>query len=202
MVEKTIMPEPKVSRILDAAQKRFAHYGLAKTTMNDIADDLGISKAALYYYFPDKESIFKYVVQKEQADFCNKMEQLISSRKEIDTALTKYVEMRVEYFKKLINLGQLTYDSFHAAKPLYAELGKVFFERETEIIKKLLEQASERKEIMKIDIEEHAIFFVRVLCSLRLYILEKRESWEQGNLDSKVRQEYSLFTQLFLKGIK
>jgi len=202
MVEKVAIPEQKVSRIIDAAQKRFAHYGLAKTTMNDIADDLGISKASLYYYFPDKESIFKYVVQAEQVDFCNKMNQLIDSHKEITQALTRYVEIRIEYFKKLINLGHLSYDSFHEAKPLYIELGKAFFEREKEMIKALLQQATEKKEIQKIDIDEYATFFVRVLCSLRLYILEKKELWELGGLDSKVKQEYLFFTNVFLKGIK
>lgn len=202
MVEKVAIPEQKVTRIVDAAQKRFAHYGLAKTTMNDIADDLGISKASLYYYFPDKESIFKYVVQMEQADFCNKMNQLIDSHKEIDVALTDYVEIRIEYFKKLINLGHLTYESFNAAKPLYAELGKVFFEREKEIIKTLLQQAAERKETAEIRIDEYANFFVRALCSLRLYILEKKELWEQGGLDNTVKQEYLFFTKIFLKGIK
>ena len=55
------MAPEKLSKVLDAAQKRFARFGLSKTTMNDIADDLGVSKASLYYYFPDKESIFKKV---------------------------------------------------------------------------------------------------------------------------------------------
>jgi len=33
----------------------FRRFGLAKVTMDEIAADLGISKAALYYYFPAKE---------------------------------------------------------------------------------------------------------------------------------------------------
>ncbi|MGI8637960.1 MAG: TetR/AcrR family transcriptional regulator, partial [Segetibacter sp.] len=35
--------------IIQAAQKRFSHFGVDKTTMNEIADDLSISKASLYY---------------------------------------------------------------------------------------------------------------------------------------------------------
>ena len=56
----------KISNILSAAQKRFGLYGLEKTTMKEIASDLGVSKASLYYYFPDKESLLKAVVELNQ----------------------------------------------------------------------------------------------------------------------------------------
>jgi AcrR family transcriptional regulator len=47
------MEDSKVTSIIEAARKRFSHYGLTKTTMNEIAADIGMSKASLYYYFPD-----------------------------------------------------------------------------------------------------------------------------------------------------
>ena len=59
----------KIGSILSAAQKRFGLYGLEKTSMKEIAADLGMSKASLYYYFPDKEGLFKAVVEMEQEEF-------------------------------------------------------------------------------------------------------------------------------------
>jgi AcrR family transcriptional regulator len=44
-------------RILDAAHKRFMHYGYAKTTMAEIAADLSMSPGNLYRYFPGKIDI-------------------------------------------------------------------------------------------------------------------------------------------------
>ena len=44
----------KRQKILEAARRRFAHYGMAKTTMAEIAQDLSFSKALLYYYFQIK----------------------------------------------------------------------------------------------------------------------------------------------------
>lgn len=43
--------------ILDAAWKRFGHYGYNKTTMAEIAKDCGMSAANLYRYFKDKSAI-------------------------------------------------------------------------------------------------------------------------------------------------
>lgn len=47
------------NKIVDAAFARFAKYGHENTTMNQIAKDLGYTRTFLYYYFQDKESIFK-----------------------------------------------------------------------------------------------------------------------------------------------
>jgi len=44
-------------RILDVALELFIQHGYDKTSLRDIADRLGITKAALYYYFERKEDI-------------------------------------------------------------------------------------------------------------------------------------------------
>lgn len=59
----------KKERILEASYQRFLHYGYSKTTMNEIAGDLSMSKALLYYYFPDKSQLYVAVMQKLCADF-------------------------------------------------------------------------------------------------------------------------------------
>ena len=96
--------DTKIGVILDAAQNRFAHYGLGKTTMNDIANDIGMSKAALYYYFPDKQQLFREVILREQEDFIQQMESLLSKKKKASLLFMDYVELRHQYFQKLINL--------------------------------------------------------------------------------------------------
>lgn len=50
---------PDQHKIIDVAFKRFSKFGHENTTMAQIAKDLGYSRTFLYYYFPDKESIFK-----------------------------------------------------------------------------------------------------------------------------------------------
>ncbi|HTA82482.1 MAG TPA: TetR/AcrR family transcriptional regulator [Bacteroidia bacterium] len=200
--EKIAIAPEKLEKILDVAQKRFARFGLAKTTMSEIADDLGVSKASLYYYFPDKECIFKKVMMKEQLDFCRQMKKIVASDKNIKQTLKDYIENRTNYFKTLINLGHLNYDIFHEQKPLYASLGKEFYEREKEIIKTILQNAMERNEIRKIDIDEYSGFFVHVLRTLRLYALARKELWEQGLMNKELKQEYIFFTNIFLKSIE
>ncbi len=61
--------EIKRNQILDAAYKRFSQQGYSKTTMNDLAADLSMSKALLYYYFPDKSELYVGVIRKLSGEY-------------------------------------------------------------------------------------------------------------------------------------
>lgn len=49
----------KTQRILDAALAVFCRYGYRKTSMLDIAQAAGMSRAALYLHFKNKEDVFR-----------------------------------------------------------------------------------------------------------------------------------------------
>ena len=51
------MTEEISTQILDAAEARFRTYGFGKTTMAEIASDIGMSTANLYRYFENKLAI-------------------------------------------------------------------------------------------------------------------------------------------------
>lgn len=50
--------------ILDAALRLFSHRGYGATSVNDIAAEAGLSKGNVYHHFPDKESIFRALLDR------------------------------------------------------------------------------------------------------------------------------------------
>jgi len=46
-------------QVLDAALQLFSHQGYRATTVRDIADEAGTSTGNVYHHFPDKEAIFR-----------------------------------------------------------------------------------------------------------------------------------------------
>jgi AcrR family transcriptional regulator len=64
----------KKEKILEAAHDRFLHYGYSKTTMNEIAGDISMSKALLYYYFPDKSELYVAVMRKLAENYIETLE--------------------------------------------------------------------------------------------------------------------------------
>ena len=58
------MPEPLDTRvaILDAAEQLFSVRGFAATTIKQIGAAAGVNSALLYYYFADKETLYREVL--------------------------------------------------------------------------------------------------------------------------------------------
>ena len=50
-------PDDTRQRILDVSLRLFTEQGFEKTSLREIADELGFTKAALYYHFPSKDDI-------------------------------------------------------------------------------------------------------------------------------------------------
>jgi AcrR family transcriptional regulator len=53
--------QENVTRILDSADRLFRHYGYTKTTVADVARDLGMSTANIYRFFASKTEIHQAV---------------------------------------------------------------------------------------------------------------------------------------------
>lgn len=56
-VEQDSVKQDNIERILDSAERLFRHYGYSKTTVADIAKDLGMSTANIYRFFGSKTEI-------------------------------------------------------------------------------------------------------------------------------------------------
>ena len=50
-------------RIQDVARELFASQGVQRTSLQDIADKLGLTKPALYYHFTSREDLVRSIVQ-------------------------------------------------------------------------------------------------------------------------------------------
>jgi TetR/AcrR family transcriptional regulator len=167
--------EGKLECIINAAQKRFAHYGLCKTTMNEIASDVGMGKASLYYYFPDKETLFESVITKEQQVFFDEMNKFIHANMEATSQLKKYVKLRSQHFRHLLNLSNLRSDFFQNGKPVFAKAFDAFNKMEIEMVAAILQHGSTTKEFKKINKQEYAEFLVQLLLGVRLVKLKYKD---------------------------
>lgn len=65
--------------ILDAACLLFIDKGFGGTNINDIADAVGVTRTALYYYFPSKESILEALTV-EVTEKASELAQSVSRR--------------------------------------------------------------------------------------------------------------------------
>ena len=76
-------------KILNAAKKVFLTKGMAGARMQDIADEAGINKALLHYYFRSKDKLFEQIFMEVVSAFLPKIFTILES----DTTLFQKIEL-------------------------------------------------------------------------------------------------------------
>ena len=71
------------NRILQAAKKVFIRNGMSGSRMQNIANEAGINKALLHYYFRSKEKLFDAVFRYAFFKFVPKVEKILNSEKSL-----------------------------------------------------------------------------------------------------------------------
>ena len=87
-------------KILDAARKVFITKGMDGARMQDIADEAGINKAMVHYYFRNKEQLFEMIFKDAFSRFVPKLNQLFESEmplfEKIEAFTGNYIEMAIQ----------------------------------------------------------------------------------------------------------
>ena len=92
--------DQKQEQIVEAALKRFSHFGVAKTTMSEIADDLSISKASLYYYFPDKTALVLSVGENILTALMQQQEEALEKCEDFEEGIQEILAIRISFGQK------------------------------------------------------------------------------------------------------
>ena len=193
----------RVQMIIEASQRRFGLYGIEKTSMREIASDLKLSKASLYYYFPDKESLYKAVVEKEQMEFIAKISERIFSFHEPEQLLLEYANARLSYFRTLLNLSRLRLEAYSDLKPGFRESIQLFKEKEKEIIKKIFEKGITSGIFFICDTDQTATLYLDLLKGLRTTLInEKRTLFIEQEEYNLLLEKTIVFTNVFIKSLK
>jgi AcrR family transcriptional regulator len=138
IVELSSKDEITKATIVEGAQKLFQHYGLNKTTMEDIAKSLGKSKSSLYYYYATKEEIFEAVVEKEKKIIFSKINEEI---KNVNTARDKFFVFAQTKFTEIGKrhiLNKIVFEEIYENAFIYKLIKNRYEKREFILIKEIL----------------------------------------------------------------
>ncbi len=78
--------------ILEAAKKVFVRKGMAGARMQDIADEAGINKALLHYYFRSKEKLFEMIFMEAAAKLFPRINAIFNSDQPLFEKIESFCE--------------------------------------------------------------------------------------------------------------
>lgn len=199
----TIVPsKERESKIVDAAKKRFAHYGFSKVSMDEIAADVDMGKASLYYYFPNKESLFHAVLTNEQNDFIMEMEKILSSKLSASKKLLEFTNRRLAFFEHSLNLGTLSFHSFLDTKSFHQKFFMHFEEKELDLINRIIAEGKTKGEFDKKLNPKTGTVLLHCLHGLRLRTLRRiKEQKPNDETINELQVEMNIAVKIFIKGI-
>jgi AcrR family transcriptional regulator len=193
----------KKEKILEAAHHRFLHYGYSKTTMNEIAGDLSMSKALLYYYFPDKSQLYVAIMRKIANEYIGILESKANTFSDLKEAFVFQINNQHQFIVNNYNF----FDFFRLNEQNLPDMIWQIVEQvhqaqvnllvnaiETEVAKEKIKPVNNPEEIVNLLLD--ALHGVRVSThSHKKVLFHRKEDMEE------IRTKRLLLTDIFIKGL-
>lgn len=137
-------------QIIEAAIKRFSHFGISKTSLTEIAEDLAVSKQALAYYFADKQLLVAAVEEKIVNDYILSLKNNIEQADTIEHAVLKLGQVKSKFFEKYYMLA-LQSDGLEHISTSLRHWRESLREKEVQLLVPLFEKGIKEGELRPLD---------------------------------------------------
>ena len=166
--------------ILKKAAEVFTAKGIQNTTIEDVTKHLGKAKSLIYYYFSDKETLYKEVLENEINSLRNKVNEKLNSTVDPISKLRMYFELRIQKTKELINLLPFK-NHLDENLPFIKEMRKKYDDEEIIIIKEILQEGAKRNIFYLTDLENttNVILTALKISELPFLISEYIENYDE-----------------------
>lgn len=203
VMEHTDKVDDRRAQIIGAAIRRFSHFGIDKTSMSEVADDIKISKANLYYYFPDKWSLINAIGDTVIAESDQEIDKILERERGrgVEHLLLQVVEIKRAYFNKYKQLVQ-DLDEAHVRDSRFKELTDRIFEKERATTARILELGIQSGELVTMDLKATSELYTIVMRGLIMYSMYSSPAHfiEPASLDA-VHEKQKEFVRIFVRGI-
>jgi AcrR family transcriptional regulator len=186
-LEVVMSPRPDVSeerrnQILEAAIAVFARLGFQRARMDDIADEAGLSKGALYLYYKSKDAIIAALLKYLFTQEFRRLQRLVEADQEAPVTerlltLTHQFSLMMDWMASLMPIAFEFYAIAGRDKEVRQFLREYFKEYRGELAH-LIRRGIERGELREVDAEASAITLVAIYEGLCLLYFVDQESFQ------------------------
>lgn len=189
----------KKDLILNAATALFARYGFTKTSVEEIANQAGIGKATIYYYFPSKEEIFLEAMQIKAEEFFALLINSIGACDRFEDKLAQYTRLPVKYVgQHMPMLGEALHAMPHSYHDRVMQLYQRNRKRMNDILKDIIELGIERQVLADDFCPQH---FSQIINDWFLFSEPDLAMQSKDSLIQRIERDHDYMINMILYGI-
>ena len=128
------LPEEKRNRIINAGFKVFAKNSYKKSPVGEIAEEAGISKSLLFFYFKNKKELYLFLLKTAEEETRNAlMETNVYSGDDIFDIMYNGLLVKANMMKKYPDMGNFSIKAYYEKDPDVAKEVRKIIEPYTEM---------------------------------------------------------------------
>lgn len=195
--------EIRKDQIKAAAIRCVSQYGYNKTTMDDIANAIGMKKASLYYYYKNKEAIIHETIEAEVYNFINSAKEKLSKVKTATKKLYMLVKLETEYFQERVGTFDLSVSTIIETQPVLNEMLNKFRAKYIDLWASIIREGIENEEFRKCNTYKVADTIRTVLDSIKFRELQLTKLFSANEIDyKKIKKSGKDMIDLIIHGLK
>ncbi len=174
--------QKRTEEIYAAALRLFADYGFKKTTMEDVARELDITKGALYIYVEDKKDLYQKTVGWALLKWQNRVREATTAEADIVEKFRILCRKSLQYLAEDKELRQVLMQDpdifpMSSRHDPYAEINS----NSLNMLREILQQGMEAGCFRSVDADNTAkfLFSVYKMFIIKTYVLDEGDSPEQ-----------------------
>ncbi|RYU97360.1 TetR/AcrR family transcriptional regulator [Emticicia agri] len=192
-------------KILQAAEKVFHRNGFKGTRTTQIAEEAGISRTMLHYYFRTKESLFQEVLESTLSLVFANMKRLIGQQVDLETLIGGIVEVVNDLFEAKPGLPSFIINLFNESEELAYFLAHSQEDTIPFQLDEILKQEKQTGNVGEEVTGEDLIMNIYGLCAvpyLTMNYVKAKENRDDEGMKAFIRQRRDKIKAFVLNGIR
>ena len=194
----------KREKILEAAYQQFLHYGYSKTTMNEIAGALSMSKALLYYYFPDKSQLYIAVTRKLAEEYIKQLDTKLATTNDLKEAFVSQIDIHHDFIVNNYNFFDFFRLNEQSLPDAIWEIVDHIRQGEMKLLGDAIKADAEKGNISAVDNPGEVVdLLLDALHGVRVGTLGyKKTSFPKKEHLDEIHRKRLLLVDIFIRGLK
>ena len=175
-------------KIVEAARKLFYRYGFKKVSMDEIANEAGVTKRTIYMYFKSKEDLLKYFIQEEIENMKEIVEEVEKKNNDFFETVNEAIYKLLKYRKERDFLNLITKEGEWLKNPIIIKNLQLIDEQIQNYIREKLQKAKEKGFIEFTDLDVTSFLVYKMYIALILEWTDKDKTMDEQMIANSISE--------------